>query len=29
MKGFMGKLEGKRPHGKPKHEWEYNAKNGS
>jgi len=26
MEEFMGKLEGKRPHGKPKHKWGNNAK---
>jgi len=26
MEGFMGKLDGKRPHGKPKHKWENNVK---
>jgi hypothetical protein len=26
MEGFMGKLEGKRPHGKPKHKLENNVK---
>jgi hypothetical protein len=26
MEGYMGKLEGKRPHGKPKRKWENNVK---